>query len=154
MQLLRNLQDISRLAVFLGIVFPFFTVQYYLLATLVGTRDNTCIVGGYLTWDNIVFAGCMALCFGIFVVNIFILIQKNLTKHLTKISGLSGFGVLMTVLATMCPVCIISVGALGSIGIALQFISTHHWFVQLIGFISMAYGLIKLEKLLTTQCNC
>jgi ABC-type transport system involved in cytochrome c biogenesis permease subunit len=136
----------------LGVVVLVFTISYYALANLPGTRDLACVEGAYLTPANIGFSLIFSLMIGVFVAGFIELLSVKRSGH-GKLLSLSGIGLTFGMLTTVCTICTFTLIVPFAAGFLALF-TTYNLVFKILGLLSLAYALYKLEQQLNDNCAC
>lgn len=136
----------------LGVVVLVFTVSYYALANLPGEVDLACVQGGYLTPANIAFSLLFSVMMGVFVAGFIELLRIKKGKH-GKLLSLSGIALGFGMLTTFCTICTLSLVIPFAAGILALF-TTYNLVFKILGLVSLAFALYKLEQQLNENCGC
>lgn len=126
-----------------------FDVNYYLMSTMLGTRNNACAIGANLTPFNIIFSGLMSIFAGMMIVGIGALIKKK--RNATQAVSLSGIGFVSGIFTLFCTVCILPLVTIFGVAIDLGFFTTYNVFFKLISLLLFVWGLWLLNRKLACE---
>lgn len=135
----------------IGASFLFFDLNYYVMATLPGTRDLMCVIGAGLNFWNIVFTIILSLLFGIMLAGAIELYKKK--KSRIVIGSLSGVGLFLGTMTLFCTACTIPVFTVFGAAISLSFFTTYQIVFKALSILAMLWGLNLLNKQLNNECK-
>lgn len=126
-----------------------FDVNYYLMSTMLGTRNNACAIGANLTPFNIGFSGVMSILAGVMIVGIGALIKKK--RNAAQAVSLSGFGFVSGIFTLFCTVCILPLITIFGVAIDLGFFTTYNVFFNTASLMLFVWGLWLLNRKLACE---
>lgn len=167
--LLRIIREPVYTLVWAGLSFLLFDVCLYLMITLTGSRDNMCMVGANLTWENTIFSILLSLGLGLIVTILAYSAREHVRIGATT-SVLGTLGSLIGFFTLFCGVCslslisslLVSLG-LGAISFAdterflgplMEFSVTYNVLVKVACLVMIGVTLWFLEKRLATNWMC
>lgn len=153
LHLFSQLKRLPYLLTFMGVAFVVFDINYYLMATLPGSRDEMCVMGVNLTSGNILFSLVMSLLTGLFVAGIIALIVLRTAQNNVGVVSVSGFGVGVGTLTMFCPICAIPIFSTGAFAAFFQLFNDYNWEFKLLAFGFLALALVLLNKKLDPDCE-
>lgn len=145
-----NLKQPVYLLIFLGVGFIFFDVNYYLMSTLPGSRNEACVMGVNLTPLNIFFSIISSLAIALMVSGIIALLARKGGKKVAATS-LSGVGFGLGAFTLFCPVCALPALTAFGLSLGLDFFNDFNLIIKILSLILLFGGLILLNKQLDCQ---
>ena len=130
-----------------------FLIQYYLMATLPGEENLSCVMGAWLTFGNIVFSLFVSLLFG-FLVAVFIYVFSQSLKSVASTSGVFsvlGFGTSM--LTVFCTFCTLPVISLFGFSIGLGIFTFYNAYFKVLSIIFLFISIFLLHQKLQKGCK-
>lgn len=141
------------MSIFLFGAMGLFSANYYLIATLPGSRNYMCVLGANLTPFNITFAALLSLMTALLVAGFVSLYQIKRSKQKIAIGSFSGTGVAVGVLTTFCTFCTIPVITLFGIGVSLSVFTFYALYFKIGSLILLSLSIWLLNKQLSELCN-
>lgn len=151
--LLSNLIKPTYLLVVTGAAFPFFTFQYYLMASLPGSRNFACTPGANLTPLNIIFALMVSILTGVMISAVLMLFAHQMTKRAVLVSSTSSIASVIAVFTSFCTICTLPVISLLGVSISIEFFTTYNLIFKFVSLIVLLYGLYYVNKRLILDCE-
>ena len=148
-----NVLDPVSLMVFLGAAFIFFDLQYFLMVSLPGTRDNMCVDGANLTPVNIIFSILLSLLVGLMVANLIALFSIQVKKSGAALTSVTGVGMGMGALTLFCPICALPVISVFGFSLGLEFINDFNIWLKLLSIAMLVVSLIMVNKRFSEDCK-
>jgi hypothetical protein len=139
--------------VFLGVAFIVFDLQYFLMASLPGTRNNMCVDGGNLTPINIIFSIFLSLLVGLMIVNLIALFLMQASKNKAALTSATGVGMGLGALTLFCPICALPVISVFGLSIGLEFINDFNLWLKLLSIAMIIVSLIMVNGRLDKDCK-
>lgn len=147
---LKNLAKPVNALVALGVAVLVFDVNYYMMATLPGTRDLMCVIGAGLTPLNIVFSIILSVLTGTAVVAVIEAYKLRRSKMLA--TSASGLGVFVGMMTVFCPLCTFPVLSIFGLSLLPLFNTFEIWF-KVVSIGLMLLSLYILEGQLKDECK-
>lgn len=135
----------------LGVAFLMFDFNYYLMSTLIGSRNNACVVGANLTAANLVFSVIFSIFCGILVAGLVQLYRQR--KLAMKGSMVSGFGLLLGIFTMFCTACTFPIISAFGLGLGVEFFTDYSPGFQVLSLALLGYGLYSLNRQLDGVCE-
>ncbi len=137
-----------------GVSFLMFDLSYWILKNLPGTRNLQCIMGGYLTPFNLVYAAVFSILIGMFVGGFIRLFALKAENGKAKLASLSGLGFILATLTTFCTICTIPVISVFGFSIGLGFFTTYNAVLKVVAMASVLFSLWLLDRQINEACGC
>ena len=150
---LANLKDPVYLLVFIGSVFLFFDLQYYLMASLPGTKDFMCVDGANLTPLNVIFSLVLSLLVGLIVASLTALFRKTVRQKKAALTSVTGLGMGLGALTLFCPICALPVISVFGFSLGLDFINDYNIWLKLLSIGMLAVSLLMVNRRLDPKCK-
>ena len=135
----------------ISFAFLFFDVQYWIMATLPGSRHEMCVLGAGLNTLNVAFSILQSLLAGLFVVGFFA--SFRVTKASFQSASWTGLGALLGTMTVFCTLCTIPLITLFGLGISLGFITTYDLWFKLLSLFLLCIGLYQLNRKMRGACG-
>ncbi|MBI2453174.1 hypothetical protein HYV56_00550 [Candidatus Peregrinibacteria bacterium] len=133
-----------------------FLIQYYLMATLPGTKNLSCVMGAWLTFGNLVFSLFVSLLFG-FLVPVFIFIFSQSLKTLKSAASTSGVFSLLgfgtSMLSVFCTFCTLPVISFFGVSIGLSIFTFYNAYFKVLSIIFLFISIFLLHRKLQKGCK-
>ena len=129
----------------MGVALGFFALSYYLMATLPGTRDLTCMMGANLTVLNIGFGVILSVMTGIFVAG-FVALAIMKRGGLGASSATGGVGVIVGIFTVFCTICTLPAISLLGVSLSLSFFVEYNLAIKIVSVLFMGLGLFFLYR--------
>jgi hypothetical protein len=153
MTIFKNLKTPKYFLVALGTAFIVFDILFVLMASLPGTQNEMCVMGGNLTAGNIFYSIFFSILVGIVIAGFLALADKNIKTRKMTMGSISGVGAGLGFLTAFCTVCTIPVISFLGLSISLEFFTYNNLFVKIISVCLIAYAIFRLNKQLEGQCD-
>jgi len=153
LKIFTTLKEPLPLGIFLFGAMGLFSANYYLMATLPGSRNGMCLLGANLTPFNIAFAALLSLMTALLVAGLLSLFRIKSSQQKLAISSFSGTGAAVGVLSTFCTFCTIPVISFFGLGISFSVFTYYATYFKFGSFILLGISLWLLEKQLRNECN-
>lgn len=147
-----NLKNPVYLLVFIGFVFLFFDFQYFLMATLPGTKDFMCVDGANLTPLNVIFSLFLSVLVGLMLANIIALFQKNARQKKAALTSVTGVSMGLGALTLFCPICALPVISVFGISLGLDFINDYNLWLKFVSIGMLCVSLVMVNRRLDPKC--
>lgn len=151
--ILKNLAKPAYLLVALGTTLIFFNINYYLMATLPGEKDNMCVLGAGLNPANLIYTGFLSVAIGILVVGFIVLFSQKTAKNKIAISSLSGFSFVTGTLTVFCTFCTLPVITLFGSSLWVSFFTDYNIYIKIASTLMMLTALYLLNRQLNNECE-
>lgn len=151
--LLKMFTDPVYLMVMIGTAFVFFDLQYFLMATLPGTRDFMCVDGANLTPINVVFSLLLSLLVGLMVSSLIALVIKKAARRKVAMTTFTGVGMGIGALTLFCPICALPVISIFGLSLGLEFVNDFNFWLKLLSIAMMVVSLYMVNKRLDDNCK-
>lgn len=145
------LQNPTSIFIVLGVGFLLFDLQYLMMSRLPGYRDEMCVMGAGLTWDNLLFAAFMGIMGGFFAVGFYATLKQRNASF--KALSFTGIGTFLGSMTVFCAACTIPVLSLFGLAIGLNFFTTYNLAFKIISLVLMGIGLYQINKQLAGNCD-
>ncbi len=128
-----------------------FALNYYLMAHLPGERNLMCVIGGGLTFPNILFAGLMSAMAGLVVVGF---VETTLGRRKGSVRGGSSSlaGLIAGGLTSFCTLCSLPVISLFGFSLGLGFFTDYAWHFRAISVLLLGMGIFLVNRDLQREC--
>lgn len=145
----------SRSALLVGVLVASssFAVQYHLMATMAGHRNEQCVVGAGLHAGNIAFGLLISLLAGMVGGGVWLVARQRFLSSGIPTVSLSGLGMFFGILTGFCTLCALPVLSLFGISFGLGFVSDHLIAVRLLSVALLLSALYRLDGQLRGQCQ-
>jgi len=153
MQIVKNLKEFLYFSIFLSTSMITFAFSYYLMATLPGERDFSCVVGAGLNTFNVLFSLILSLATGLLLAAIFSLYQKRIAEKELGATSFSGLAVVIGLFPVFCTACTFPVLSLFGLSIGLGFFTDYNLAFKAVSLILMGMSLYMTEKQLKGACK-
>lgn len=147
----RELNNLFSWSIIIGFGLIFFDINYYLMTTLPGTRDNMCMIGAGFTFWNVFFSIVLSFLIGVLIAGMIVLFKQNKPKKMSA-GTLSGAGMFLGMLSVFCVWCTVPVISLFGLSMSLSFFMNYSVYVKVISIVLMVVGLHYLNKQLEQEC--
>ena len=137
----------------LGITVIFLDLQLYLLWTLPGEVDSTCMPGAFFTPWNIVFSLILSLLIGLNLVGLIAVMRSRISSSLISVGSTSILGTFLSVLTTVCAACLFPVVSFFGLGISLTFLTDYLWWFRSLALVLLLMSLYLINRQLRGQCG-
>ncbi len=138
---------------FIGAVFLVFDVQYFLMATLPGTRDFMCVDGANLTPLNVVFSLALSVLVGLMVSALLAMFQKTIKQKKASLASMTGVGMGLGALTLFCPICALPVISVFGISLGLDFVNDYNVWLKLLSIALLVVSLVMVNGRLDPECK-
>lgn len=133
--------------------FLIFVFQFYLMLTLPGTIDFSCVEGANLTFANIIFASLTSVLSGMMIAGFAVLYGQSAARRGIQGVSLSAIGLIFGTFTVFCTVCTLPVISLFGLSIGLQFFTYHNFIFKVVSTLLLFLGMYFLNRQLKLECS-
>lgn len=133
----------------------FFGVNYYIMVTSIGSRDNMCVIGGALTWKNIIFSAILSALIGIMVAGTVKFISTKFISTRKINLGSTSFlslGAVIGEFTLFCTLCTLPVISIAGLSLGLSFFTVYNNTFKVISLFLVLLSIYMLNKKLNHEC--
>jgi hypothetical protein len=152
LHLAKQLKKPTYLLIALGVAFIIFDINYFLMASLPGSRDEMCVMNINLTPGNIVFSILVSLLTGVVLSGLIALLIMRSTYSKGSMVAVSGLGIGIGTLTTFCPVCAIPVFTIGGASVFFELFNQYGIFFKVLSLGLLLGSLWYLNKKMDPDC--
>jgi len=146
LKIFTNLKEPLPLGIFLFGTMGLFSANYYLMATLPGSRNGMCLLGANLTSFNITFAALLSAMIALLVAGLVSLYRVKRSRQKLAIGSFSGAGAAVGVLTTFCTFCTIPVISFFGLGISFAVFTYYAIYFKLGSLFLLGVSMWLLNK--------
>lgn len=148
-----NLKTPKYLLIFLGSALVLFDLNYYLMSSLPGSRNEMCVMGVNLTAGNILFSIVLSLLTGLLIAGLFGLLAKRGAHKKAALTSLSGVGLGVGALTFFCPLCALPVISIAGLSVVLQLFNDYNLLFKLASLLIIGAALFMMNRQLADDCQ-
>ena len=152
MPVLSNLRHVRYLLIFVGVAFLVFDINYFLMKSLPGSRDEMCVTGANFTPLNIVFALALSALVGLLIAGFVALFTQATGSKKVGLTSLSGIGAGVGMMTVFCTICTIPVISLFGLSIGLEVFTYYGSVFKVASLVSLVMALYLLNRQLKREC--
>lgn len=149
--ILKNLAEPMMIFVALGVAVLVFDLNYYLMSTLIGSRNNACVVGANLTGVNLSFSALFSVMCGVLGAGVVKLYLQR--RGIMKGSAISGIGMILGIFTMFCTACTFPIISLFGLSFGIGFFTDYSIGFQILSLSLLIYGLYTLNRQLVGSCE-
>lgn len=148
-----NLKSLKHLLIFMGSALVMFDVNYYLMATLPGSRNEMCVLGVNLNPENIVFSIVLSLMTGILIAGLFGMLAKRSAQKKVAMTSISGVALGIGALTVFCPICALPVVSVAGLSVVFQLFNDYNIWFKFASLLIMVCALFLINRQLVDECQ-
>ncbi len=149
----KTLRDPRYLMLMAGTALVVFDLNYYLMSTLPGSRDQMCVMGINLTPENIIFSAVISLLSGMLLMGLIALFAKKAAQRKAATAGLSGVGLGVGLLTFFCPICAIPLFSISGLSVFFQMFNDYNLIFKIFSLVFLAGAIFLLNGQLADKCR-
>ncbi len=127
----------------LGVAMLVFDFNYYLMSTMIGSRNHACVVGANLTTANLFFSAFFSVLCGVLGAGVVALYRQR--RRGIKASAISGVGMILGIFTMFCTACTFPIISLFGLSFGVGFFTDYSIGFQILSLLFLAYGLFTLN---------
>jgi len=148
-----NLKNPKYLLIFMGSALVMFDLNYYLMSSFPGSRNEMCVMGVNLNAENIFFSILLSLLTGLLIAGLFGLLAKRGAHQKSALTSLSGVGLGIGTLTFFCPLCALPVISIAGLSVVLQLFNDYNLLFKLASLLIIGAALFMMNKQLADDCK-
>jgi hypothetical protein len=153
LHIVRKIGNPKYLMLMLGIALVVFDLNYYLMSTMPGSRDQMCVMGVNLTPGNIAFSVVLSLLTGMLVAGLIALFAKRAAQRKAAMASLSGVGLGVGLLTFFCPVCSLPLFSIAGAGVIFQAFNDYNLIFKVVSVLFLVGAILLLNSQLSDDCK-
>jgi hypothetical protein len=151
-QALKNIRSLNIILVFTTLIF---FVSLYLMATLPGEKNFSCVLGAALNKENIVFSLLMSLLTSVIIASLVSLyFYKQFHSKEISLGVTSGLGAFVGMFTVFCTFCTFPIISLFGFSFAVSWFTDYNLYFKFISFLLLLGSLYFINKQLKGNCLC
>lgn len=135
----------------LGVAVLVFDFNYYLMSTMIGSRNHACVMGANLTTANIIFSGIFSVLCGALGAGVVALYRQR--RGVMKSSAISGIGMILGIFTMFCTACTFPIISLFGLSFGVGFFTDYSITFQILSLALLGYGMFTLNRQLDGVCE-
>jgi len=137
----------------LGVAVVVFDVNYYLMSTLPGSRDQMCMMGVNLNPENIIFSVFLSLLTGVLIAGLLALFAKKSAQRKAAMASLSGVGIGVGLLTFFCPICSLPLFSVVGASVIFEAFNDYNLIFKIVSLALLGGALFLLNRQLSDDCK-
>lgn len=136
-----------------GVALVVFDLNYYLMSTMPGSRNDMCVMGVNLTPGNIAFSVVLSMLTGVLVAGLIALFAKKAAERKAAMASLSGVGLGVGLLTFFCPICSLPLFSVAGASVVFQAFNDYNLIFKVLSVAFLAGALFLLNRQLSDDCK-
>jgi len=153
LHLFRKIRHPKYIMLTLGIALVVFDVNYYLMSTLPGSRNQMCVMGVNLNAENIAFSVVLSILTGVLIAGLVALFAKKASERKMAMASLSGVGLGVGLLTFFCPICALPLFSVAGASVIFEAFNDYNLIFKIVSLALLVGALFLLNGQLSDDCK-